>query len=175
MFFGKSKTVFLSQNAEERGNIHGCGKRKKHLRGDALFRSQHSGISYGGEQLLLSSPTAANSCRRKHKQQQLQSWCGRVPSQPTRLSSSLSNTTSSISHQPSYRTWEKSSLQWPLLHPQNLIPNSTKSDRASIVGEAIDYIKELLRTIEEFKMLLEKKKLEEFRSMKKAKTDGEEY
>ncbi|XP_018478258.2 transcription factor bHLH10 [Raphanus sativus] len=57
---------------------------------------------------------------------------------------------------------------------KNLIPNPTKSDRASIVGEAIDYIKELLRTIEEFKMLLEKKKLEEFRSMKKAKTDGEE-
>ncbi|KAF8108714.1 hypothetical protein N665_0104s0038 [Sinapis alba] len=57
---------------------------------------------------------------------------------------------------------------------KNLIPNPTKSDRASIVGEAIDYIKELLRTIEEFKMLVEKKKFGKFRSKKKAKTGGEE-
>ncbi|KAG2322575.1 hypothetical protein Bca4012_056657 [Brassica carinata] len=57
---------------------------------------------------------------------------------------------------------------------KNLIPNPTKSDRASIVGEAIDYIKELLRTIEEFKMLLEKKKFGKFRTNKKAKTGGEE-
>ncbi|CAN7065229.1 unnamed protein product [Brassica rapa subsp. trilocularis] len=42
---------------------------------------------------------------------------------------------------------------------KNLIPNPTKNDRASIVGEAIDHIKELLRTIEEFKMLLEKKRI----------------
>ncbi|WZZ54909.1 hypothetical protein YC2023_055016 [Brassica napus] len=57
---------------------------------------------------------------------------------------------------------------------KNLIPNPTKSDRASIVGEAIDYIKELLRTIEEFKMLVEKKKFGKFRSKKKPKTCGEE-
>nr|VDD14366.1 unnamed protein product [Brassica rapa] len=57
---------------------------------------------------------------------------------------------------------------------KNLIPNPTKSDRASIVGEAIDYIKELLRTIEEFKMLVEKKKFGKFRSKKKAKNGGEE-
>jgi len=49
----------------------------------------------------------------------------------------------------------------------------SQSDRASIVGEAIDYIKELLRTIEEFKMLVEKKKFGKFRSKKKAKTGGE--
>ncbi|XP_024003913.1 transcription factor bHLH10 [Eutrema salsugineum] len=57
---------------------------------------------------------------------------------------------------------------------KNLIPNPTKNDRASIVGEAIDYIKELLRTIEEFKMLVEKKKIGKFRSKKKARTGGEE-
>ncbi|KAL1202132.1 Transcription factor bHLH89 [Cardamine amara subsp. amara] len=42
---------------------------------------------------------------------------------------------------------------------KKLIPNPTKNDRASIVGEAIDYIKELLRTIEEFKLLVEKKRI----------------
>ncbi|CAH2059952.1 unnamed protein product [Thlaspi arvense] len=55
---------------------------------------------------------------------------------------------------------------------KNLIPNPTKNDRASIVGEAIDYIKELLRTIEEFKMLVEKKKFGKFRSKKKARAGG---
>ncbi|CAH8362661.1 unnamed protein product [Eruca vesicaria subsp. sativa] len=57
---------------------------------------------------------------------------------------------------------------------KNLIPNPTKNDRASIVGEAIDYIKELLRTIEDLKMLVEKKKFGKFRSKKRARTDGEE-
>ncbi|KAG7573203.1 Myc-type basic helix-loop-helix (bHLH) domain [Arabidopsis suecica] len=52
---------------------------------------------------------------------------------------------------------------------KNLIPNPTKNDRASIVGEAIDYIKELLRTIEEFKMLVEKKRCGRFRSKKRAR------
>ncbi|XP_023640475.1 transcription factor bHLH10 [Capsella rubella] len=52
---------------------------------------------------------------------------------------------------------------------KKLIPNPTKIDRASIVGEAIDYIKELLRTIEEFKMLVEKKRFGRFRSKKKAR------
>ncbi|CAA7046058.1 unnamed protein product [Microthlaspi erraticum] len=55
---------------------------------------------------------------------------------------------------------------------KNLIPNPTKNDRASIVGEAIDYIKELLRTIEEFKMLVEKKRIGRFRSKKKARVGG---
>ncbi|VVA90164.1 unnamed protein product [Arabis nemorensis] len=49
---------------------------------------------------------------------------------------------------------------------KNLIPNPTKNDRASIVGEAIDHIKELLRTIEEFKMLLEKKRVIKQRNMR---------
>ncbi|CAN8285369.1 unnamed protein product [Cochlearia groenlandica] len=55
---------------------------------------------------------------------------------------------------------------------RKLIPNPTKNDRASIVGEAIDYIKELLRTIEEFKMLVEKKRFGKRKSKKRAK--GEE-
>ncbi|KAF8099443.1 hypothetical protein N665_0243s0006 [Sinapis alba] len=57
---------------------------------------------------------------------------------------------------------------------KNLIPNPTKNDRASIVGEAIDYIKELLRTIEDLKMLVEKKKFGKFRSKKRARVGGEE-
>lgn len=33
-----------------------------------------------------------------------------------------------------------------------------KNDRASVVGDAIEYIKELLRTVDELKIVLEKKK-----------------
>ncbi|CAN8311427.1 unnamed protein product [Cochlearia groenlandica] len=59
---------------------------------------------------------------------------------------------------------------------KNLIPNPTKSDRASIVGEAIDHIKELLRTIEEFKMLLEKKRFMKQRNKRsKIEEEGEEH
>ncbi|XP_010469745.1 PREDICTED: transcription factor bHLH10-like isoform X1 [Camelina sativa] len=58
---------------------------------------------------------------------------------------------------------------------KSLIPNPTKSDRASIVGEAIDYIKELLRTIEEFKMLVEKKRFGRFRSKKKARRGEDQH
>ncbi|XP_022567089.2 transcription factor bHLH10 isoform X2 [Brassica napus] len=57
---------------------------------------------------------------------------------------------------------------------KSLIPNPTKNDRASIVGEAIDYIKELLRTIEDLKMLVEKKNFGRFRSKKRARVGGEE-
>ncbi|KAL3741085.1 hypothetical protein ACJRO7_022234 [Eucalyptus globulus] len=41
---------------------------------------------------------------------------------------------------------------------KKLIPSPTKGDRASIVGDAIDYIKELLRTVNELKLLAEKKR-----------------
>ncbi|CAN6802532.1 unnamed protein product [Brassica oleracea var. botrytis] len=57
---------------------------------------------------------------------------------------------------------------------KSLIPNPTKNDRASIVGEVIDYIKELLRTIEDLKMLVEKKKFGRFRSKKRGRVGGEE-
>ncbi|CAK9140454.1 unnamed protein product [Ilex paraguariensis] len=42
---------------------------------------------------------------------------------------------------------------------RNLLPNPTKhtkNDRASIVGDAIEYIKELLRTANELKILVDK-------------------
>ncbi|KAF8030323.1 hypothetical protein BT93_E2693 [Corymbia citriodora subsp. variegata] len=41
---------------------------------------------------------------------------------------------------------------------KKLIPSPTKGDRASIVGDAIEYIKELLRTVNELKLLVEKKR-----------------
>ncbi|WOL18390.1 transcription factor EAT1-like [Canna indica] len=41
---------------------------------------------------------------------------------------------------------------------KSLIPNSTKPYRASIVADTIEYINELLRTVEELKILVEKKR-----------------
>ncbi|KAL2334205.1 hypothetical protein Fmac_015418 [Flemingia macrophylla] len=48
---------------------------------------------------------------------------------------------------------------------KELIPNPSKSDRASVVGDAIEYIRELLRTINELKLLAEKKRHEKQRAM----------
>ncbi|KAE9607853.1 putative transcription factor bHLH family [Lupinus albus] len=56
---------------------------------------------------------------------------------------------------------------------KELIPNPSKSDRASVVGDAIDYIKELLRTVNELKILVEKKRYEKQRMMKRHKVEEE--
>ncbi|KAL1359207.1 hypothetical protein HN51_004505 [Arachis hypogaea] len=42
---------------------------------------------------------------------------------------------------------------------RSLIPSPTKVDRASVVGDAIDYIRELIRTVNELKSLVEKKRI----------------
>ncbi|KAJ4727364.1 putative Transcription factor ICE1 [Melia azedarach] len=45
---------------------------------------------------------------------------------------------------------------------RSLVPNPTKSDKASVVGDAIEYIKELLRTINGLKLLVEKKRYQPY-------------
>ncbi|XP_031283823.1 transcription factor bHLH91-like [Pistacia vera] len=55
---------------------------------------------------------------------------------------------------------------------RNMVPSPTKSDRASIVGDAIEYIKELLRTVNEIKLLAERKRCVRERS-KRHKTEDD--
>ncbi|XP_076887889.1 transcription factor bHLH10-like [Bidens hawaiensis] len=53
---------------------------------------------------------------------------------------------------------------------KQLIPNPSKADRASIVGDGIEYINELKRTVEELKILVDRKRCNRGR-MKKHKAE----
>lgn len=59
---------------------------------------------------------------------------------------------------------------------KSLVPKSTKNDKASIIADAIDYIKELLRTKDELKNLVEMKRHERERTkrQKRARYAGDD-
>ncbi|KAG5001475.1 hypothetical protein JHK87_022547 [Glycine soja] len=56
---------------------------------------------------------------------------------------------------------------------KELIPNPSKSDRVSVVGDAINYIRELKRTVEELKLLVEKKRHDKQRVMMRRRHEVE--